>query len=42
VDRVKVGDGKPGPVTRKLQQAFFDIVNNGNDPHRWLKYVYND
>jgi branched-chain amino acid aminotransferase len=42
VDRVKVGDGKPGPVTRKLQQAFFDIVKNGNDPHRWLKYVYND
>jgi branched-chain amino acid aminotransferase len=42
VDRVKVADGKPGPVTMKMQKTFFDIVKNGNDPHRWLKYVYND
>ena len=20
---------------------FFDIVKNGNDPHNWLKFVYN-
>jgi len=42
VDKIKVGDGKPGPVTMKLQKAFFDIVKNGNDPHKWLKFVYND
>jgi branched-chain amino acid aminotransferase len=42
VDRVTVGDGKPGPVTKMLQEKFFDVVRNGNDPHRWLKYVYND
>lgn len=42
VDRVKVGDGKPGPVTQKLQHAFFDIVRRGKDPHNWLKFVYND
>ena len=42
VDRVKVADGKPGPVTRKMQKAFFDIVKNGNDSHHWLKFVYND
>jgi branched-chain amino acid aminotransferase len=42
VDRVKVADGKPGPVTMMLQKKFFDVVKNGNDPHRWLKYVYND
>jgi branched-chain amino acid aminotransferase len=42
VDRVKVGDGKPGPVTQKLQHAFFDIVKKGKDPHKWLKFVYND
>jgi len=42
VDRVKVGDGRPGPVTMKLQNTFFDIVKNGNDPYRWLQYVYND
>ena len=42
VDRVKVADGKPGPVTKKMQKAFFDIVKNGNDSHHWLKFVYND
>ncbi len=39
VDRVKVADGTPGPITKKIQAAFFDIVTNGNDPHRWLHYV---
>jgi branched-chain amino acid aminotransferase len=40
VDKIKVGNGKPGPVTMKLQTMFFDIVRNGNDRHSWLKYVY--
>lgn len=40
VDKIEVGDGKPGPITRKLQKAFFDIVQNGNDKHRWLDFVY--
>jgi branched-chain amino acid aminotransferase len=40
VDRVKVGSGKPGPVTMQLQKAFFDVVTNGNDPHGWLTFVY--
>ena len=42
VDRVKVADGKPGPVTQKMQKTFFDIVKHANDPHHWLKFVYND
>jgi branched-chain amino acid aminotransferase len=42
VDRLPVGDGKPGPVTRKLQEAFFAVVQKGNDPHHWLTSVYND
>lgn len=42
VDKMKVGDGKPGPVTMKLQKLFFDIVKNANDKHNWLKFVYND
>jgi branched-chain amino acid aminotransferase len=42
VDRVIVADGKPGPVTRKMQEMFFDIVKNANDSHGWLKFVYND
>jgi branched-chain amino acid aminotransferase len=40
VDKQKVGDGKPGPVTRRLQLAYFDVVKNGNDPHKWLHFVY--
>ncbi len=40
VDRVQTGNGKPGPVTMKLQKMFFDVVRNGKDKHRWLKFVY--
>jgi branched-chain amino acid aminotransferase len=37
VDRIVVGKGSRGPVTEKLQKAFFDIVN-GKAPDRfgWL------
>ncbi|HET6272989.1 MAG TPA: branched-chain amino acid transaminase [Bacteroidota bacterium] len=42
VDKQLVADGKPGPITLKLQKTFFDIVKNGNDSHKWLKHVYND
>lgn len=40
VDKMNVGDGKPGPVTRKLQEMFFDVVRNGNDTYSWLDFVY--
>jgi branched-chain amino acid aminotransferase len=42
VDKIKVADGKPGPITMSLQKAFFDVVKNGNDTHDWLKFIYND
>lgn len=42
VDKQKVADGKPGRITMELQKNFFDIVKNANDPHNWLKFVYND
>ncbi|MFQ5893327.1 MAG: branched-chain amino acid transaminase [Nitrospinota bacterium] len=40
VDGRTIGPGKPGHVTTKLQQAFFDIVT-GRDPthEHWLTYV---
>lgn len=41
VDKQQVGNGKPGPVTIRLQSAFFDVVKNANDPHNWLSFVYN-
>ncbi len=40
VDRLPVGDGKVGPVTRALQTRFLDIVNGrARDVHHWLTPV---
>ena len=41
IDRRLVGDGKVGPVTKKLQKLYFDAVK-GNDPKysSWLTPVY--
>lgn len=36
IDKIQVGEGKPGPVTKELQKSFFDIVRNGNDKFKWL------
>jgi len=40
VDKVQVGSGKRGPVTKRLQDAFFDVVHNANDKYNWLNFVY--
>jgi branched-chain amino acid aminotransferase len=34
VDRKAVGDGKPGPITKRLQQAFFGLFD-GRTEDRW-------
>ena len=41
VDNRKIGAGRPGPVTKEIQTAFFDIVY-GKDPRHadWLTSVY--
>lgn len=39
VDKMNVGNGMPGKVTKELQHAFFDVVKEGNDRHGWLTYV---
>ena len=39
VDHVKIGDGKPGPVTKRIQDHFFSIVESGDDPYGWLTFV---
>lgn len=40
VDRIPVGNGKRGPVTEQLQQAFFGLFNGGTeDRWGWLDYV---
>ncbi len=40
IDNIQIGDGKRGPVTEKIQKAFFDILK-GNTPDRfdWLTPV---
>lgn len=40
VDRIPVGEGKPGPVTRALQARFLDVVNGRvEDTRGWLTMV---
>jgi branched-chain amino acid aminotransferase len=41
VDKIKVGTGKPGSVTKQLRTAFFKVINGEvPDRHGWLTYVY--
>ncbi|VTU14042.1 branched-chain amino acid transaminase [Variovorax sp. RA8] len=40
LDRVEIGQGSRGPVTEKIQSAFFDIVNGRNPKYaHWLTKV---
>jgi branched-chain amino acid aminotransferase len=40
VDKMVIGDGKPGPVTKQLQKAFFDVVQGKvADKYGWLTYI---
>jgi branched-chain amino acid aminotransferase len=40
VDRITVGSGRRGPVTKEIQQRFFDIVHgDAPDTHGWLQPV---
>ena len=39
VDKMNVGNGMPGKVTKELQAAFFDVVKQGNDKYGWLTYI---
>jgi branched-chain amino acid aminotransferase len=43
VDRKAVGDGKPGPITRALQDAFFGLFDGRTiDRWRWLTPIDED
>ena len=40
LDRIELGAGSRGPITEKIQNAFFDIVNGRNPKHaQWLTKV---
>lgn len=36
IDHYTIGTGKRGELTKLIQDRFFDVVHNGNDPHSWL------
>jgi branched-chain amino acid aminotransferase len=40
IDRVTIGAGKCGPVTRQIQEQFFALVEGrADDRYGWLTYV---
>ncbi|MDE2417184.1 MAG: branched-chain amino acid transaminase [Burkholderiales bacterium] len=40
IDRIEIGSGSRGPITEKIQAAFFDIVNGRNPKYaHWLSRV---
>jgi branched-chain amino acid aminotransferase len=40
LDRIEIGSGSRGPITEKVQKAFFDIVNGRNPKYaHWLTKV---
>jgi branched-chain amino acid aminotransferase len=41
VDRRRIGDGEPGPVTLRIQDIYNSVVSGGNDKYaEWLSPVY--
>jgi branched-chain amino acid aminotransferase len=41
VDKIPVGNGRRGPITTAVQEAFFAIVSGrAEDRHGWLEFVY--
>jgi len=40
IDNRIIGEGKRGPLTTKIQEAFFDVVHGKNDEfYDWLDYI---
>ena len=40
IDRITVGSGRRGPVTEKLQEEFFAVINGiREDKYQWLTYL---
>lgn len=40
IDHIKVADGKRGPITKQIQDAFYNTVKNKTeDKHGWLTFI---
>jgi branched-chain amino acid aminotransferase len=41
IDRIKIGNGRRGPVAEQLQKAFFGVIDGSReDTYGWLSYVH--
>ncbi len=40
IDKIQIGEGKAGPMAKKLQEMFSEITVEGNDKRGWLTFVY--
>jgi len=41
IDKITIGSGKRGAITKAIQNAFFGLINGtAPDTHGWLTYVY--
>lgn len=41
VDKIVIGSGQPGKITKQLQESFFEITGKGNDKYGWLTFINN-
>jgi branched-chain amino acid aminotransferase len=40
IDRITIGSGKRGPITKQLQEEFFAYINGEReDKYKWLTYI---
>lgn len=40
IDKIPIGEGKPGPITKKLQERFFAVIQGDiEDKYHWLTYL---
>ncbi len=40
IDKIVIGNGRRGPLTQKLQEEFFAVINGERpDAHHWLTYI---
>ena len=40
VDNHKIGEGKPGPITKRLQEKYYEAIHGKDSKYeKWLDYV---
>ena len=40
VDKITIGEGKRGPITKEIQDKLFDVINNKvEDKYGWLDFI---